>query len=104
MHGCAPPHFLLAIWEFLSNFPEQQIERGEPTAWPAHFPYLKPPIFLSLWTPKAYQTHYTYSVKHNASFFKIKLSLYMYATYFSYFSGHHQACQYKNLTEGDKTQ
>jgi len=68
------------------------------------FSLFKTPVFLSLGTSKDYQTHYTYSVKHDASLFKIELCLYVYATYLSYFSGHNQACQYKNLIKGDKTQ
>jgi len=55
MLGCAPPHFLLEIREFLNNvFPEQWIGRGGPTAWPARsadlnllfFLYLGPRILL----------------------------------------------------------
>jgi hypothetical protein len=35
-HDGAPPHYLLAVREFLNNmFPEQWIEQGTPTAWPA---------------------------------------------------------------------
>ena len=38
----APPHFLLAVREFLNNvFPAQQIRGGEPTGWPARSPDLK---------------------------------------------------------------
>jgi hypothetical protein len=42
MHNSTPPHILLAFWESLNIFPEQQTGKGGPTAWPAHFPYLKP--------------------------------------------------------------
>jgi len=67
------------------------------------FSLFKTPRFLSLGTSKVYQMHYTYSVKYNAGLFKIELCLYMYATCFGPFSGHHLACQYKNLIKGDKT-
>jgi len=35
--------------------------------------------------------NYIYSVEQNATSFKIELRLYMHATYFGPFSGHHQA-------------
>jgi len=35
--------------------------------------------------------------------FKIQLRLYMSATFFGPFSGHHQACHYQNLTKENMT-
>jgi hypothetical protein len=33
----APSHFLLAVQEFLNNvYPEQWVQQGKPTPWPAH--------------------------------------------------------------------
>ena len=60
----------------------------------------------TLCIPSCYVNHqinYTYPVKHNTGLFKFGLRLYMDATCFSPFSGHHQACQYKNLTKEDVT-
>ena len=91
----------------ISGILEQLFRTTDRTRWTdsmaCSFSLLKTPRFLSLGTSKVNQTHHTYSVKHNVGLFKFKLCLYMHATYFGPFSGHHQACQYKNLTEGDKT-
>jgi len=44
----APPHSLLAVWEFLNSaFPKQFIGRGHPTAWPAPSPDLFFSFFMS---------------------------------------------------------
>jgi hypothetical protein len=49
MHDGAPPHFLLAVRQFLNNvFPEQWIEQGGPTAWPGSSPDLSP-LHFHLW-------------------------------------------------------
>jgi hypothetical protein len=51
MHYGAPPHFLLAVGEFLNRvFPEQWIVWRGPTAWPACSPDLNP-LHFHLWRP-----------------------------------------------------
>jgi hypothetical protein len=41
MHDGAPPHFILAVWEFLNSlFPEQWIGSRRPTASPDRSPHL----------------------------------------------------------------
>ena len=47
MRESAPPHFHLAVWEFLSMLQEQWIGRGGPTAWPALSPDLNILLFIS---------------------------------------------------------
>jgi hypothetical protein len=48
MHDGAPPHFLLALQEFLNSmFLEQWVGWGGPTAWHTRFPDLNPWIFIS---------------------------------------------------------
>ena len=57
------------------------------------FSLFKTHRFLSLGTSEVYQTHYTCSIEHKTGLFNTDLCLYIYATYFGPFSGHHQACQ-----------
>jgi len=46
MHDAVPPHFLLAVREFLRYVcPEQWIRQSGPTAWPARAPELNPIYF-----------------------------------------------------------
>jgi hypothetical protein len=48
MHDNAAPHFLLAVWEFLSEmFLEQWVGQCVPTVWPARFPDISPLEFIS---------------------------------------------------------
>ena len=61
---------------------------------------------LSLWNPSHSINHHTnrsYSVQHNAGLSPINFRRYMHATCLGPFSGHYQACQYKNLTKEDIT-
>jgi hypothetical protein len=61
---------------------------------------------LSLWNPSHslnHQTNRTYSVHHNTGLSNIEFRPYVHATCFGPFSGHHQACQYKNLAKEDIT-
>jgi hypothetical protein len=49
MYDGAPPHFYLAVREFLNSvFPEHWVGRGGPTAWPASSLALSPLHFYML--------------------------------------------------------
>jgi hypothetical protein len=49
MYDATPPHFLLAVWEFLGYvFSEQWIGECEPTEWPARVPDVSP-LHFNLW-------------------------------------------------------
>lgn len=59
MHDAFPPHFHLAVREFLSYvLPEQWIRQSGQTAWPARAPDLNPLIFLSPGTYEVYSLRY----------------------------------------------